>query len=137
MVFLLDKINRKLSKNRRKTLGLYNNLIAGIITGAFVGSSLPYFIKFLLNLEIMNLIIYSLIMVIVGIIYYWLGLLAVRHSSKDKTEDWNYKSNFLAGFIASLVSSIILTLQLKFLFFIPLLIVLLIVIIYKFAGIKR
>jgi uncharacterized membrane protein YeaQ/YmgE (transglycosylase-associated protein family) len=135
---MIKKIEKRLTRSKRRTFGLYNNIIAGIITGASVGSVLPNFKNFLEEGWISNWILNIALMIIFLIVYYNIGKWAVRHAVEDSSEDLNYNKNFITGIIAAFYVSLMLlgNIYLRW-SLIPLSVIVLIVVLYLYAKPKK
>ena len=121
-------------RTKRRTYGLYNNILAGIITGAILGSFIPNYFNapqtWLINS------IWILIFLLIG---YKGGKWALGIVTKDNSELPNYRSNFLAGLFASLYTSIMILVSLKMRMFVlvPTFVVLLIATLIFWSKIRK
>ncbi|MDP2628770.1 MAG: hypothetical protein Q8P15_02650 [Nanoarchaeota archaeon] len=102
------KLNGRVRKSRRKSIRLYRNIVAVIITGVAIGSFLPNFLaltssNWLLWGGINLIFTFSLL-----IVFYFTGRWAIRIAIKDTSEDGGYHKNFITGLMASIYVSLLL-----------------------------
>ncbi len=131
---LYAKIDKRLMRTKRRTYCLYNNILAGIITGAILGSFIPNYFN-----NPQSWLINSIWIIIFLLIGYKGGKLALGIVTKDNSELSNYRSNFLAGLFASLYTSIMILVTLKTRMFVlvPTFVVLLIATLIFWSRIRK
>ena len=131
---IYNKIDKRLMRTKRRTYSLYNNILAGIITGTIFGSFIPNYFNapqaWLINS------IWIIIFVLIG---YNGGKWAIGVVTKDNSELSNYRSNFLAGLFASLYASIMILVSLKTRMFVlvPIFVILLVLTLVFWSRIRK
>lgn len=102
---LKSKIEKRINTSKRRSFGLYNNIVAGIITGSIFGSIIPQFFKYPWNIAVyFSMFVIAILFLF---IFYHVGKWAVRLVPKDTSEDENYFNNFIAGVFAGVYTSFI------------------------------
>jgi hypothetical protein len=135
---LKQKIEKRINTSPRRSFSLYNNILAGIITGSALGLVFPLFKKYGDTNFIYNWILNIGLILIFLIIFYKLGKFALNLVTKDNSEYKNYDSNFTAGLIASIYVIFMLSSTLLYrLLLIPLSVIGLIIILYFIAKRRK
>jgi undecaprenyl pyrophosphate phosphatase UppP len=130
----LKKLNKRVNKSKRKSLGICNNIFAGIITGGVFGSFIPNFFKE--NISFLGIFLTILFGGIFLIILYNIGK---KFIAKDDIESKNYKNNFLAGTFASIYVTIMILIPsiYRFIILTPISVLFLIIVLYIYTKPKN
>lgn len=131
---MFKQLDKMVNKNKRKSLGIYGNIIAGIITGGIFGSFIPNFFLGKLTIKYVS----------INLLFIWLFLIVLYNIGRhfiaiDKIELKNYKNNFLAGTFASVYVTLMILLPTlyRFTVLIPLSVIFLIIVLYIYNKPKK